>query len=105
MDKLQHHDPSFGYNTLDGLEEEDCVQARANCRRVLRDGGDPQRYWKEQDDGIHVLAVALYSLMKQQHFLDKREPFPVFLNRMIHSGALSNGSIQELNQAFFATSP
>lgn len=65
-------------------------------------GGDPRRYWKEQDDGIHVLAVAVYSLMKQQHFLDNHEPFPVFLNRMIRSGALSSGRIEELNRAFFA---
>jgi hypothetical protein len=65
-------------------------------------GGDPRRYWKEQDDGIHVLAVALYSLMKQQRFADGHEAFPVFLKRMIRSGALSNGRMQELNRAFFA---
>jgi hypothetical protein len=65
-------------------------------------GGDPRRYWKEQDDGIHVLAVALYSLMKQQHFPDGQEAFPAFLNRMIQSGALSSGHIEELNKAFFA---
>jgi hypothetical protein len=103
MDKLQHHDPSFGYNTLEGLEEEDCVQALEQVVAESFDvGGDPRRYWKEQDDGIHVLAVALYALMKQQHFLNNREPFSVFLTRMIHSGALSNGRIEELNRAFFA---
>ena len=104
MDKLQHHDPSFGYNTLEGLEEEDCVQALEQIVAESFDmGGDPRRYWKEQDDGIHVLAVALYSLMKQQHFLDNREPFPVFLNRMIRTGAFSNGHIEELNRAFFTS--
>jgi hypothetical protein len=46
--------------------------------------------------------VAVYSLMKQQHFPDGKEAFPAFLNRMIQSGALSNGRIQELNKAFFA---
>jgi hypothetical protein len=65
-------------------------------------GGNPQRYWKEQDDGIHVLAVALYSLMKQQNFLEKHEAFSVFLDRTIRSGALSNGRIEELNHKFFA---
>lgn len=103
MDKVEHHNPSFGYNTLEGLEEEDCVQA---LEQILAEtfgmGGDPRRYWKQQDDGIHVLAVALYSLMKQQRFADAHEAFPVFLNRMIHSGALSNGRIEELNRAFFA---
>jgi len=103
MDKVEHHNPSFGYNTLEGLEEEDCVQALEQIlSEPLGMGGDPRRYWKEQDDGIHVLAVALYSLMKQQHFPDGQEAFPAFLNRMIQSGALSNGRIEELNKAFFA---
>jgi hypothetical protein len=104
MDKVEHHNPSFGYNTLEGLEEEDCVQALEQIlAEPLGMGGDPHRYWRDQDDGIHVLAVALYSLMKQQHFPDGKEAFPAFLNRMIQSGALSNGRIEELNKAFFAT--
>ena len=103
MDKVEHHNQSFGYNTLEGLEEEDCVQA---LEQILAEGygvgGDPKNYWKEQDDGIHVLAVALYNLMKQQHFVDSHDPFPIFLDRMIHSGALSNGHMEELNKVFFA---
>ena len=103
MNKVEHHDASYGYNTLEGLEEEDCVQALEQIvAESFAMGGDPRSYWQEQDDGIHVLAVALYSLMKQQHFLDSHEPFPVFLNRTIHSGALSNGHIEELNRTFFA---
>jgi hypothetical protein len=103
MDKVEHHNTSFGYNTLEGLEEEDSVQALEQIlAEPLGMGGDPRRYWKEQDDGIHVLAVALYSLMKQQHFADGHEAFPVFLKRMIHSGALSNGRIEQINRSFFA---
>lgn len=103
MDKVEHHNPSYGYNTLEGLEEEDCVQA---LEQIIAESfgmsGDPRRYWKQQDDGIHVLAVALYSLMKQQDFLEKHEAFSVFLHRAIRSGALSNGRIEELNRQFFA---
>jgi len=103
MDKVEHHNRSFGYNSLEGLEEEDCVQALEQIlSEPLGMGGDPRRYWEEQDDGIHVLAVALYSLMKQEHFPGGPETFPAFLNRMIQSGALSNGRIEELNRAFFA---
>ena len=103
MDKVEHHNRSFGYNSLEGLEEEDCVQALEQIlAEPLGMGGNPRRYWKEQDDGIHVLAVALYSLMKQQHFPDGHETFPIFLNRIIHSGALSNGRIEQLNREFFA---
>jgi len=103
MDKVEHHDRSYGYNSLEGLQEEDCVQA---LEQVIAErfgmGGDPQSYWKEQDGGIHVLAVALYSLMKQQGFPNGHESFPVFLKRAIQSSALSNGHIAELNRAFFS---
>jgi hypothetical protein len=103
MDKVEHHDRSYGYNTLDGLEEEDSVQA---LEQIVAEqfglGGDPHRYWKQQDDGIHVLAIALYSLMTQQHFAAGRESFPVFLKRALDSGELSGGKIEALNRAFFA---
>ena len=103
MDKVEHHNQSYGYNTLEGLEEEDCVQS---LEQVIAErfgmGGDPRRYWREQDDGIHVLAVALYSLMKQKGFAGGREAFPAFLKRTIQSGALSNGGIEELNRVFFS---
>jgi hypothetical protein len=103
MDKVEHHDRSYGYNTLDGLEEEDSVQA---LEQIIAErfgmGGDPRRYWREQDDGIHVLAVALYSLMKQQGFPKDGESFATLLKSAIRTGALSNGRIAELNRAFFA---
>jgi hypothetical protein len=103
MDKVEHHDRSYGYNTLDGLEEEDSVQA---LEQIIAErfgmGGDPRRYWREQDDGIHVLAVALYSLMKQQGFPRNGESFATFLKSAIRSGALSNGHIADLNRTFFA---
>ncbi len=101
MNKVEHH-TSFGYNTLAGLEEEDCVQA---LEQIIAErfgmGGDPRKYWSQQDDGIHVLAVALYSLMKEQKFDGSKESFPTFLKRQLRSGALAHGQIEKLNQAFF----
>jgi hypothetical protein len=102
MDKVEHHNPSYGYNTLAGLEEEDSVQALEQILAERFDmGGDPRAYWRDQDDGIHVLAVALYSLMKEQHFDGHSESFSVFLLRQIKSGSLSNDRIEQLNRAFF----
>ncbi len=102
MDKVEHHDRSYGYNTLAGLEEEDCVQA---LEQIIAErfamGGDPRAYWRDQDDGIHVLAVAVYSLMKEQRFDGQSESFAVFLKRQIQSGVLSHGKIEELNKRFF----
>ena len=101
MSKVEHHDTSAGYNTLAGLEEEDCVQA---LEQIIAErfgmGGDPRAYWRQQDGGIHVLAVALYELMKEQEFDGSRESFPTFLKRQLRSGMLSNGKIEQLNKRF-----
>ena len=102
MNKVEHHDPSFGYNTLAGLEEEDCVQA---LEQIIAEnfgmGGDPKKYWQQQDDGIHVFAVALYQLMKQQNFDGSKESFPEFLKRQFKAGTFTNGKIEKLNEEFF----
>jgi hypothetical protein len=102
MDKVEHHDASFGYNTLDGLVEEDCVQA---LEEVLAErfgvSLDPREYWREQDGGIHVFAVAIYSLMKDRQFDSSHDPFSVFLKRMFREGELSEGHAEKLNKAFF----
>jgi hypothetical protein len=102
MNKVEHHNTAFGYNTPDGLAEEDSVQA---LEEVIAEhfgvGHDPRAYWREQDDGIHVFAVALYSLMKEQHFGDNSEAFPAFLKRNFREGRLSKGKIEQLNKEFF----
>jgi len=106
MDKVEHHDSSFGYNTLDGLVEEDCVQALEELLAERFDmGHDSRQYWREQDGGIHVFAVAIYSLMKNRRFDSVHEPFPVFLKRMFREGRLANGQIENLNRAFIAGQP
>jgi hypothetical protein len=102
MNKVERHNTSYGYNTLVGLEEEDCVQS---LEQIIAEkfgmGGAPRAYWRMQDDGIHVFAVALYQLMKQQKFDGSRESFPEFLERQLRSGALAHGQIEKLNREFF----
>jgi hypothetical protein len=104
MNKVEHHDTSFGYNILAGLEEEDSVQA---LEQIVAEkfgmGGDPRRYWREQDGGIHGLAVALYSLMIEQKFDGSRESFPVFLKRHLRNGTLAHGQIEQMNKSFFGS--
>jgi hypothetical protein len=103
MNKVEHHDPSFGYNTLGGLVEEDSVQA---LEEVIAGhfgaGHDSRAYWSEQDGGIHVFAVALFSLMQEQHFAEGTEAFPAFLKRMFHEGKFAKGEIERRSAAFFA---
>jgi hypothetical protein len=103
MDKVEHHNPAFGYNTLEGFVEEDCVQfLEAVVADKVGAGRDQQEYWRAQDDGMHVLAAALYQLAKQEKFTQSGEDFPHFFARMLGSGKLTGGGIEKLNQVFFA---
>jgi len=62
VDKVKHHDPSFGYNTADGYIEEDSVEALEQIvSEHFGQGRDAHRYWKQQDGGMHVLATAIYT--------------------------------------------
>jgi hypothetical protein len=60
-DKVQNHDPSFGYNSTRGYIEEDSVQALEEIvSEQFGVGRNPCQYWQQQDGGIHVLAAAIY---------------------------------------------
>ncbi len=104
MDKILNHNPSFGYNSFDGFIEEDCVRALEQVvTEKLNIAREAHTRWEDEDDGIHVFAVALYSLMKQDHFNQRPETFRDFLMRMFKSGKLSPGKIKPLYDAFYPT--
>jgi len=103
MDKAVHHNPAFGYNSLDGFMEEDCVQALEQLiNEKLKIDREAHLRWKESDDGMHVFAVALYEVMKKERFNDKQETFQDFVIRYIRSGELGPGKIKPLYEAFYA---
>jgi hypothetical protein len=103
VDKIRNHNPSFGYNSFDGFVEEDCVRALDQIvGETLKVAGDARQRWKEEDDGIHVFAVALYSLMRQESFDQSRETCRAFLLRMIRSGKLSAGKIKPIYDEFYS---
>lgn len=66
---VKEHDPQLGYNSLDGILEEDLVSAIdqliAERYGVAR---DPRVRWTDVDGGMHVLSAGLYGLMKQDGF-------------------------------------
>ncbi len=91
MEHLENHDPNMGYNTFEAYVKESTVDAleqiiseRLGIARPLS-----TRYGKGEDDGMHVLAPALYALMKQEHFLDSGESFQNFFLRMLSEGKLA----------------
>jgi hypothetical protein len=102
MDKVKNHDPALGYNTPEGLFEEDCVQVMDQLiNEKLGIAKDARTRWKESDEGIHVLAVALYQIMKSENYNDKNEVFRDFLIRIVDSGTLKPGMIKEYHDKFY----
>jgi hypothetical protein len=102
MDKVEHHNPSFGYNTLEGFVDEDCVQALEQLiNEHLGVATKPKERWKASDDGMHVLAVALYQMMKEEHYPEKDKSLRDFLVRMNKEGKFKPGSIKRYHRVMF----
>jgi hypothetical protein len=104
IDKVQHHDPSFGYNTAAGYIEEDSVQALEELvSEKFGVGHNACRYWQEQDGGMHVLAVALYTDYKQASS-SKPEPYSQWFVHAVQDGQPRGANLQQTVQSFFSQS-
>jgi len=102
MDKVMNHNPSFGYNSFKGYIEENCVKALDQvASENLKVAKDPQKKWKESDEGMHVFAPVLYKCMKEENYNSKGEKFRDFLVRIIKSGKLQAGKIKDLYNEFY----
>lgn len=103
MDKVINHNPSYGYNSFESFIEENCVQALEQIiNEKLGLEVEAHKRWKETDEGMHVFAVALYSVMKKIKFNQKGEKFRDFLIRMILSGELAPGRIRIIYDNFYS---
>lgn len=102
VDKVEHHDPSFGYNTTAGYIEEDSVQALEEIvSEKFGVGHNPCKYWQEQDGGMHVLAPAMFVGYKQA--LTKGPiTYSEWFTRAVESGELRGSHLKETVQMFFA---
>lgn len=104
-DKVAHHNPSFGYNTVPGYVEEDSVQALEEMiGEEFGVGRDPRQYWQEQDDGMHVLAAAIYVDYKAA-FNRTPQPYSKWFTQAVVDGSLRGPNLQKTVAAFFAPQP
>jgi len=102
MDKVLNHNPDYGYNSFEAFIEEDCVQALEQIiNEKLKIEIEANKRWKEADEGMHVFAVALYSVMKEKNFNQKGELFRDFLIESIRSGELAPGRIKTIYDSFY----
>jgi len=103
IDKVQHHDSSFGYNTTDSYIEEDSVQVLEQLvSEKFGVGRDACKYWREQDGGMHVLAAAIYTDYKQASSSDP-EPYSRWFVHAVQDGQLRGSNLQKTAQSFFSS--
>lgn len=69
---LAEKDKATGYNSLDGILDEDTAQALDQIiQERLGYGRPPAERWGQNDQGMHVLAAGLYGLFKADGY-DRR---------------------------------
>jgi hypothetical protein len=103
MDKVLNHNPAFGYNSFEGFIEEDCVQALEQIiNEKLGIEREAHQRWKENDDGMHVFAVALYNVIKDENYNQQGKLFRDFLIEMVRSGKLGPAKIKDIYDDFYS---
>ncbi|WP_370336094.1 hypothetical protein [Parvularcula marina] len=66
---VENRNPAFGYNSFMGLIDEDSTQALDQLLAEHFDfAAEPGPRWSSRDDGMHLLAAALYHAMKEDGF-------------------------------------
>ena len=102
---LAEHDHSFGYNTLDGLLDEDTVQALEQIvSERLGFARPPVERWAA-DDGMHVLAAGLYGLLKSDGFDRTGGNIETWMLRAARRGRLGAPSLHVAAAKVLGTDP
>lgn len=101
VDKVVHHDPSFGYNSMSGYIEEDSVEA---LEQIVSEefgvGRNARIYWYTQDGGMHLLAPAIYVSYKRalrQH----PQPYSQWFVDAVEAGHLRGSELRSTVRMFF----
>lgn len=87
---IKDHDPRFGYNTFEGVINEDSTQALDQIvGERLGFARDPAQRFVHADDGMHMMAAALYRAMKLDGFDERGGTYSDWLKSALTRGLLS----------------
>lgn len=88
------HDPKWGYTTLEGLLNEDIAQALDQLiAEALGVARNPADRWRKADDGIHVLAGAIYGMLRRDRWIDTGGSIEDWLADAVRGGRFAPGQL------------
>jgi hypothetical protein len=94
---VRDHDPRWGYNSLEGLLNEDLVQALDQLiSEALGVAHNPADRWRASDDGMHVLAAAFYGLLRQDRWIETGGSIDAWLADATRRGRFSPGILHPI---------
>ena len=90
-----NHDPRFGYNSFEGVVNEDSTQALDQIvAERLGVSNPPHRRWRQSDGGMHMLAAALYHAMKQDGYDRAGGDYTQWLSSALDRGLLTPSEVR-----------
>lgn len=88
------HDPKWGYTTLEGLLNEDIAQALDQLiSEALGVARNPADRWCKADDGIHVLAGAIYGMLRHDRWMETGGSIEAWLAGAVRAGRFDPGRL------------
>jgi hypothetical protein len=86
---VRDHDPQWGYTTLEGMLNEDLVEALDQLiSEALGVARNPADRWRKADDGMHVIAGGLYGLLREDRWIDRGGSIEDWLLKAATTGRL-----------------
>jgi hypothetical protein len=92
---LAEKSPDTGYNTLEGILDEDTVQALDQIiqERLGMAVRPAAQRWAQSDEGMHVLAAGLYGLLKADGFDQRGGSIEAWMEAAARTGRLAPPSL------------
>lgn len=89
MSIVRDHDPRWGYMTLEGLLDEDIVQALDQLiSEALGVARNPADRWRKADDGMHVLAGGFYGMLRDDRWVERGGSIESWIEQVAAAGRL-----------------
>ncbi len=92
---VENHDPAYGYNSFQGVINEDSAQALDQIvSERLGFARDPGKRWRSADGGMHMIAAALYQAMTEDGFASTGGVYSDWLKSALDRGLLTPAEVR-----------